>query len=188
MTKPLDDNLLALTLLVTIALQVTCFFISWVLQFDKMYVGQTQQALSLSVAPAYVLNPVAGTDAGFVYCCSFDSTDLSGSMNFVLIAWLTFWTTGTYHPRQIVVLALVTVWGMRLGGFLLYRVLLRGKDDRFDEMRAHFFQFLGFWVSSERHTQMRCARRVLVGLMVTWYCCVFAPCLLRSDRANHLGQ
>jgi len=68
-------------------------------------------------------------------------------MNFVLLAWMTFLTAGTYHPRQIVVLALVTLWGVRLGGFLLYRVLLRGKDDRFDEMRAHFFQFLGFWIA-----------------------------------------
>jgi steroid 5-alpha reductase family enzyme len=47
--------------------------------------------------------------------------------------------------RSIVTL-LVTVWGVRLGGFLLYRVILRGKDARFDEMRSKFWSFLGFWI------------------------------------------
>lgn len=96
---PLDSNLLALTLLVTIGMQLTFFSIAWTCKFDKV-------------------------------------TDIAGSMNFVLIAWLTFLVAGTYHTRQIVILAMVTVWGCRLGLFLLYRVLLRGKDERFDEIRV----------------------------------------------------
>lgn len=67
-------------------------------------------------------------------------------MNFVLIAWLTFFVNGHSYTRQIVVLVMVTVWAFRLGGFLLARVLQRGKDDRFNEMRGHFFRFLGFWI------------------------------------------
>jgi steroid 5-alpha reductase family enzyme len=67
-------------------------------------------------------------------------------MNFVLIAWLTFFINGNYYTRQIVVFVMVNVWGFRLGIFLLYRVLQRGKDDRFNEMREDFFKFLGFWV------------------------------------------
>lgn len=31
-------------------------------------------------------------------------------------------------------------------GFLLFRVLKMGKDDRFDHIRTRFFPFLGFWV------------------------------------------
>jgi steroid 5-alpha reductase family enzyme len=41
---------------------------------------------------------------------------------------------------------MVCVWGLRLGAFLLNRVLVRGKDDRFDEIRGRFWSFLGFWV------------------------------------------
>lgn len=108
MSPPLDSNMLALTLLVSIGMQGLFFSIAYTCSFDKV-------------------------------------TDIAGSMNFVLIAWLTFWIGGHYHTRQIVVLCLVTVWGVRLGSFLLYRVLMRGKDDRFDEMRSKFWSFAGFW-------------------------------------------
>lgn len=37
------------------------------------------------------------------------------------------------------------VWGLRLSGFLFFRILKTGSDDRFDEMRQHFVKFLGFW-------------------------------------------
>ena len=33
-----------------------------------------------------------------------------------------------------------------LAGYLFYRVLKRGHDARFDEMRSNFWAFLGFWV------------------------------------------
>lgn len=38
------------------------------------------------------------------------------------------------------------VWASRLSGFLLFRILKTGKDDRFDDKRDKFFPFLGFWV------------------------------------------
>lgn len=38
------------------------------------------------------------------------------------------------------------LWGARLSGFLLFRILKTKKDDRFDDMRDKFFSFLGFWV------------------------------------------
>lgn len=38
------------------------------------------------------------------------------------------------------------VWASRLAGFLLFRVLKTGKDARFDDIRSHFFKFLGFWI------------------------------------------
>jgi steroid 5-alpha reductase family enzyme len=53
---------------------------------------------------------------------------------------------GNVHPRNIVVSLFVMGWGLRLSGFLLFRILKTGKDDRFDDKRNHFFKFLGFWV------------------------------------------
>ena len=38
------------------------------------------------------------------------------------------------------------IWGARLSGFLLFRIIKTGKDDRFDDKRDKFFPFLGFWV------------------------------------------
>ena len=55
-------------------------------------------------------------------------------------------TTDNIHFRNIVASLFVIVWGIRLSGFLLFRILKTGKDDRFDDMRDHFFKFLGFWV------------------------------------------
>ena len=38
------------------------------------------------------------------------------------------------------------IWGARLSGFLLFRIIKTGKDDRFDDKRDKFLPFLGFWV------------------------------------------
>lgn len=38
------------------------------------------------------------------------------------------------------------IWAARLSGFLLFRIIKTGKDDRFDDKRDKFFPFLGFWV------------------------------------------
>jgi steroid 5-alpha reductase family enzyme len=73
-------------------------------------------------------------------------TDIAGSMNFVLTALLSYFLGGTFYTRQTVVTVAVCIWGFRLGLFLLWRVCQRGHDARFDEMRAKFWSFLGFWV------------------------------------------
>lgn len=44
------------------------------------------------------------------------------------------------------VAVLVGVSKFYLGSYLLSRVLKRGHDARFDEMRSNFWAFLGFWV------------------------------------------
>lgn len=55
--------------------------------------------------------------------------------------------SGTHpHARQIVASLFIMLWGLRLSGFLLFRILKTGKDDRFDDKRDKFFPFLGFWV------------------------------------------
>ena len=50
------------------------------------------------------------------------------------------------NARNIVVSVFLMVWAMRLSGFLLFRILKTGKDDRFDDKRDKFWSFLGFWV------------------------------------------
>jgi steroid 5-alpha reductase family enzyme len=53
---------------------------------------------------------------------------------------------GAVGPRQVVASVFLMVWALRLSGFLFYRILRTGKDDRFDDKRDRFFPFLGFWV------------------------------------------
>ena len=82
------------------------------------------------------------------FLCAFDKvTDLAGSANFIVLALLTiFLAPSEFTTRQIVLTSLVCVTRLELGAYLLYRVLKRGKDSRFDELRANCLKFFGFWV------------------------------------------
>jgi steroid 5-alpha reductase family enzyme len=63
-----------------------------------------------------------------------------------VLAIITLALSGTHHARQVVCSLFIMAWGARLSGFLLFRILKTGKDDRFDDKRDKFFPFLGFWV------------------------------------------
>ncbi|KAK3603864.1 hypothetical protein CHS0354_042872 [Potamilus streckersoni] len=81
------------------------------------------------------------------YTCKFDKvTDFAGGTNFVVLALLTFFMAQTYSARQIMVTACVVVWGIRLSGYLLYRILKIGEDKRFDDKRNNFLKFAAFWI------------------------------------------
>jgi len=83
-------------------------------------------------------------------------TDVCYGTNFAALALLTFFLNATYYPRQIFVTAAVLVWGVRLAGYLFFRILSMGHDRRFDGIREHrgkffiwfFFQFGVVWLVS----------------------------------------
>lgn len=79
--------------------------------------------------------------------CKFDKvTDFAGGTNFVVLALLTFFLAQTYAPRQIAVTVLVAAWGLRLSGYLLYRIIKIGEDKRFDDRRDNLLKFAIFWI------------------------------------------
>lgn len=71
-------------------------------------------------------------------------TDFAGGMNFTLLVLLTYFLGQYYTTRQTLVLIIVVLSRTELALFLLARVLKRGRDARFDEMREKF------WVSDIR--------------------------------------
>jgi len=81
-------------------------------------------------------------------------TDLSYGSNFVVLVLLSFFLSEVYFVRQIIVTIMVTIWGLRLAGFLFYRILKIGKDERFNEIRDSpikfliwfFLQFVSIWL------------------------------------------
>jgi steroid 5-alpha reductase family enzyme len=80
------------------------------------------------------------------YTLQFDKlTDFIGSFSFILCALLTFFANGAYTGRQIALTTLTLACRLELAGYLLYRVMKRGKDERFDTIRVNFWAFLGFW-------------------------------------------
>lgn len=73
-------------------------------------------------------------------------TDISYAVTFATLAVVGFWESAQ-SGFHIVLLLMVCLWAIRIGGFLLYRVIKNGKDARFDEMRGNFWQFAKFWVA-----------------------------------------
>ena len=59
--------------------------------------------------------------------CKFDKvTDFAGGTNFVVLALTTMVLGDTYQWRQIAATSAVTLWGLRLSGYLLYRIIKIG--------------------------------------------------------------
>ena len=56
------------------------------------------------------------------------------ALGMVVLAWATFVATGTSSPRQLLLLVLCSVWGLRLGGYLLWRWRRNGPDRRYQTM------------------------------------------------------
>lgn len=82
------------------------------------------------------------------FTLQFDKlTDFAGGTNFVLLSILTLaLSSPPPTARQLVASLFLAAWGLRLSGFLLFRILKTGTDSRFDDKRDHFLRFLGFWV------------------------------------------
>ena len=121
----LDDYYLAITLLITIGYQLFFFSIAFSLKFDKLTGTSTIMTSDIEV----LISP-----------------DFAGGTNFVVLTIITLAISGHHNARQIVDSLFIMLWGARLSGFLLFRIIKTGKDDRFDDKRDKFFSFLGFWV------------------------------------------
>ncbi|XVE63981.1 hypothetical protein DITRI_Ditri07aG0064200 [Diplodiscus trichospermus] len=107
-----------------------------------------------TVIDSHFLALTAIVTLGYQFCffiitalLKFDKvTDFAGSSNFVIIAVLTLVIKGSWHFRQVVLTLLVVIWGLRLGLFLLMRILQWGEDRRFDEMRSNLRKLAVFWI------------------------------------------
>jgi steroid 5-alpha reductase family enzyme len=72
-------------------------------------------------------------------------TDLSYSLSFAVLA-LVLPSLGAREPVQLAASLLVLIWAVRLGGYLLTRILRMKVDHRFDEMRDKPLRFARFWL------------------------------------------
>ncbi len=84
----------------------------------------------------------------FIFAASFKSdkvTDLSYGLSFVILAWYLLLTNQRFQPLAILITVLITLWGIRLAGYLFIRILKIKKDKRFDGIRENPIKFGMFW-------------------------------------------
>ena len=72
-------------------------------------------------------------------------TDLSYGLTFVILAFYIFLTRSGQFSYQLLLLLMITAWGVRLAGYLFIRILKTKKDKRFDGIRENFLKFAQFW-------------------------------------------
>jgi len=73
-------------------------------------------------------------------------TDVSYALTFIVVILISAIRAITLNVYSIVLIGMVCVWALRIGSFLLIRVMRVGKDRRFDGTREHFWKFGKFWL------------------------------------------
>jgi len=64
--------------------------------------------------------------------------DIGWGMGFVIVAVVTFFYHNGYDSRQLLILILVTIWGVRLSTHLLIRSIGRAEDFRYANFRENW--------------------------------------------------
>jgi steroid 5-alpha reductase family enzyme len=72
-------------------------------------------------------------------------TDLSYSLSFILLAVLLLAGRRKAFPLQVLLTGMIVLWGLRLGIYLLVRILHMKRDARFDGIRESRPKFAAFW-------------------------------------------
>ena len=72
-------------------------------------------------------------------------TDISYALSFIILIIISL-LNNPFSALNLAVALMVTIWGVRLGGFLFIRIRKIKKDNRFDGMRESFTKFLKFWL------------------------------------------
>ena len=64
-----------------------------------------------------------------------DIADTLWGLGFILVAWVTLFSNGYYYPMQLLVTALVTIWGLRLALHIYLRNRHKIEDHRYQDMQ-----------------------------------------------------
>jgi steroid 5-alpha reductase family enzyme len=71
--------------------------------------------------------------------------DLVGSITYLSVTWIAVLLSPVVDLRSWLLLAIISIWAIRLGTFLFRRVRAAGEDRRFREVKTSFVRFLIYW-------------------------------------------
>ena len=106
---------------------------------------------TLSLAIAFLINWLAFIPAFILKTEKF--YDLTGSISYITVLLVAVFLSPTVDGRSSLLLAMISIWAVRLGSFLFLRIRSAGEDRRFREIKKSFSRFLlawtlqGLWVS-----------------------------------------
>ncbi len=73
--------------------------------------------------------------------------DIFWGFGFVVVNTFYVFMSGEFNPRKIVILTLVSIWGLRLAIYLAYRNIGKGEDFRYQEFRKDYGPKRYWWIS-----------------------------------------
>lgn len=82
-----------------------------------------------------------------VFVKNVSIVDLFWGFGFVVSAIVYFVLTDGNETRKIVLLSLVTIWGLRLSIYLAWRNLGKGEDFRYAQFRKNYGEYRYWWIS-----------------------------------------
>ena len=71
--------------------------------------------------------------------------DLTGSLTYLGIVACAVVLIPGLDTRDVIICVMIAVWAIRLGSFLFWRVKKSGGDDRFVDLKPHFWVFFMVW-------------------------------------------
>lgn len=98
---------------------------------------------ALSIGLAFLIQWLAFIPAYLLQTEKF--FDLTGGLTYISVITIAVVFSPAIDARSILLFALVVIWAIRLATFLFRRIQKAGKDDRFDEIKPSFIQFLNVW-------------------------------------------
>ena len=82
-----------------------------------------------------------------VFIKNVSIVDLFWGLGFVIVNAFYFCISGDFHARKILLLVLVTIWGLRLSMYLAWRNIGKGEDFRYQEFRRNYGPTRYWWIS-----------------------------------------
>jgi steroid 5-alpha reductase family enzyme len=71
--------------------------------------------------------------------------DLTGSITYLTLIMFSIFSANSLGLANVIVCACISVWAVRLGSFLFFRIKKDGEDKRFRSIKTNFTRFFMTW-------------------------------------------